>query len=214
MALPFIELGNLRLGGKLNATNDAIAGGSAAGGTGAALYAGLVGKRIWLDNQQALALSDTTIGTLYAGIYQYVLFSSASTATNARGQIAFWLLGASQANSVKTDDGQYIVTPDGSATIGDGLWSGITLNTVTKGNYGWVQLAGLASIKFRAAVTSAVAGNLAVVTTTSNLADGIADATAITAGGAAGAKNILGVCLEAPANSTISKVYLRNPIFF
>lgn len=211
MSLPFVDQGNLRLSAPLNTTNDAIAGGNVAGGTGQPLYQGLVGKRIWLDNAAALQLSATATGTLYAGIYQYVQFLSGTTASNARGQIVFWSIGTSSATAVLTSGSQYVVTPDGSATVGDGLWAGITLNAVTKGNYGWIQIAGLASVLFRSSVTATTAGVNVIVVTTSNVADGIADATATTN---STQKSTLGVALEAPANSTISKVFVKSPIYF
>ncbi len=210
MAMPFVDMGNLRISTKLNATNDSVAGGNVAGGTGSPLYQGLLGKRVWLDNASALELSYTTTGTLYAGIYQYVQVISTGGA-GVRGQIAFWSIGAASATAILSSGSQYIVTATGSATVGDGLWAGIFLSAVTAGNYGWIQLLGLASVLFRAAVTNTTAGNLAVVTTTSNVADAIADGTTVTG---SLAKCTLGTCLEAPANNTVSKVFLRNPIFF
>src|ERR1700676_698809 len=49
------------------------------------------GDRIVLDDATALALSDTAIGTLWGGIYEYVQSKAASTAAPAVGIAAFFL---------------------------------------------------------------------------------------------------------------------------
>lgn len=210
MAMPFIDLGNLRISTQINNTNDTVAGGNVAGGTGQQLYAGLLGKRIWLDNLEASRLSLSTTGTLFAGTYQYVQFLSTMTATPALGQMCFW----KPSSFTATDGTQYVVTCDGSATVGDGMWAGVVLNAVTKGNFAWIQVDGLATVRCKAVVTDSNIGDLAVVTTTLNTVDGIADATAVTAGGTAGAKSIVGTWVEAPTNGTLKKVFMRSPVYF
>lgn len=207
--MQFISLENFRISDKLNNINDAVMGGSTAGGTGAALYGGLIGKKIWLDNAAALALSNST-QTLYAGVYQYVNFLSTATAAAALGQVCFW----KPSSFTATDGTQYTVTSDGSATLGDGLWAGIFLNAITKGNYGWIQIAGMATVLCKAAVSDTTAGDLAVVATGNNTVDGVADATAVLGGGAAGAKNIIGVFQQAPANGAKKLVFLRPTFYF
>ncbi len=207
--MQFISLENFRFSDKLNNINDAVPGGSTAGGTGASLYGGLLGKRIWLDNTQAAALSNAT-QTLYAGIYQYVVVLSTATAAPALGQVCFW----KPASFTATDGTQYTVTSDGSVTVGDGMWAGIFLGAPSKGFGCWIQVAGLATCLCKAVVTNATQGNLAVVTTGNNTVDAVADGTSVTGGGAAGAKNVIGVWQQAPVNGALKIAALRPTFYF
>lgn len=135
-------------------------------------YLGQVGAKVSVDTTEAgLALSDPAQSTLFAGIYQYVLFLSTSVAANARGQVVFW-----------SNRAQYIVTPDVTAAT-QGLIAGITLAAITKGNYGWIQIAGRATVKYKAALTAAtpVAGDLLIVDQTpTNAIDDPTQSTALT----------------------------------
>lgn len=159
-------------------------------------YAGQVGAKLSVDTNEASNLSDPAASTLFAGIYQYVQFLSSSTASNARGQIVFWSTRST-----------YVVTPDVTAAT-SGLIAGITLAAVTKGNYGWIQIAGKAGVKFRASITKATpaAGDLVVIDSTpTDTADVLADATNITS---PIAKTIVGVADAAPTGGAVSAVDL------
>lgn len=183
----------------LNRIDDPIIGGPLASPIGSIYqaYGGQLGNKFSLDAGMALMASDTTIGTLYGGVYQYVKFKAGTTAANARGQIVFW-----------DDIDKYVVTPDGAST-NDALWAGLTLNVVTKGNYGWVQIAGKGSIKYRASVTKTtpVVDDLVVVTAGSNVADVLADATAITS---PSLKLVIGAALSIPAGSAVGQILMRG----
>lgn len=212
MSLEFVAKQNY-ITTKLNDVNDAVAGDQTAGGTGTALYA-LAGVRILLDNVAALALSDTTVGTLYGGIYQYVNLLSGGTNAGVRGQMAFWATTQTGANIFASDGiTPYSVHGDGSATLGDGLWAGPFIDAITKGNFGWVQIAGIASVLFQATPSSNLVGASVVVNTAGVTVDSRADATAVTYGGANGMKNFLGVALELPgtSGSTAIKRILLKP---
>jgi hypothetical protein len=199
---------------KLNDVNDTVQGNQTAGGTGTALYS-LIGVRILLDNVAALALSDTTVGTLYAGMYQYVNLLSGGTNAGVRGQIAFWATTQTGANIFAADGiTPYSVSADGSATLGDGLWAGPFLNALTKGNFGWVQVAGIASVLFQATPSANTIGTAVVVNTAGVTVDSRADATGtLTWGGAQGIKTFIGIALEAPgaSGSTAVKRILMRP---
>ena len=152
------------------------------------------------SQSEATSLSLTTTGTLYGGVYQYVQFKSGSTASNAVGQILFWY-----------DVTKFIVTPDVTLST-QGLVAGIGLQSNTKGNYGFVQVSGLASVLFKSSITKATPaiGDLVIVDqgggTPTNKADILADATNLTS---LTAKSIIGMAYgTAPANSTISQVLL------
>lgn len=180
----------------MNAINDSGVGGLPVNTIGTAQALGQLGDIIYLTAAKAAAMSDSSVGTLYAGFYQYVQFKSGSTAANARGQLVFW-----------SDMDNFIVTPD--VTAGTmGLVAGVTLNVVTKGYYGWMQVGGKATVKCAAAVTDTTAGDLAIVTQTpANTVDGFADATAFATGKLA--KSLLGTFIEAPANGGLKQVQLR-----
>lgn len=165
-------------------------------------YGGQLGGRTWLNAADAVKLADTSVGTLYEGCYQYVQFVAASTAANATGQPVFW-----------KDTEKYIVTPDGSGGTATSikLVAGISLNVVTKGQYGFIQVAGRASVKFGTITkaTPAIGDAVLVSATPANptLADVLSATTAITV------DNIqlyLGVAITAPASSAVSSVLLRG----
>lgn len=169
-------------------------------------YYGQVGKRLVLTAAMAAKLSDTAIGTLYEGIYQYVQFYASESAAPARGNLCYWQNFES-----------YIVTTDPSTTDpvlgGDnsGLVAGVVLCTVTSGQYGYIQIAGKASVKFKTTITKTtpLAGDFVLADgTTSARADVLNNASSVTM---ALGKLILGVAIGTPANGgTISLVDLWN----
>jgi hypothetical protein len=188
----------------LNDAND-VAPGSLVADAVQPRWGGLPGNLISLTETEANKLSDTAIGTLHVGCYQYVQTKSGSTAAPARGIPCFW---DTLANN---NYGQYIVTPD--ATAGkDGLFAGVYISAPTKGNYCWIQLQGLCTIKYRASVTDTTAGDLVILVTATNTFDALADAGTInTAGGAAGIKNVRGVAFDAPANAGLLLAWMNFP---
>jgi hypothetical protein len=166
-------------------------------------YGGLLGKILTVDDPEALRLSLTATGTLRAGSYMRVKTKAASSAAPAKGIACFW---DTQANN---GFGNAIVTPDISATL-IGSVAGIYVDAPAKGNYCWIQIGGLATLQVRAAVTSGVAGNIAVFTgLTTNTFDGIADATDYFA--TAGAyKTLIGKWWETPASGALNLAFLLN----
>jgi hypothetical protein len=184
--------------GFLNTVNDPSPGVPLVSPSGSIVqsYGGQVGGDTYMSAADALKLSDVTnTGTLFEGIYKYVQFLSTSTAANARGQVVFW-----------SNRSQYIVTPD--ATVANaGKIAGICLNAVTKGNWGFIQVAGKASLLFKAGLTTPYDGAVVTVDPTpSNLATTVVtDATAISA---AMLRSMLGVADGIPASSTVSLVDL------
>src|SRR6516164_4282691 len=118
-------------------TGDPVPGNPAAATSGliSIPYDGQLGKRYVVSGiatgsmPESLRLSATGVGTLYGGIYQYVLFIAGATAANVRGQIVFW-----------SDVTVPSVTGDVTSAT-QGLIAGITLAPIAKGNYGWIQIA-------------------------------------------------------------------------
>jgi hypothetical protein len=93
-------------------------------------------------------MSDTTVGTLYNGLYQYVQ-TAASTATPTLGHLAFW--------DTSVADSLYRVTPDESGTMGVENFAGVYINTLTKGYHWWILVAGGVNAVFANPLTGAAA---------------------------------------------------------
>ena len=160
-----------RIVSKLSNANDPLPGQSVSSGTGAPQYAGQVGCRVCLGNDD-LAIVNSSSPTLYGGIYQYVQFLLTATKASAQGLLAFW-----------STDTTYIVTND--EPTGNSDIAGVCLNAVSKGNYGWIQIAGKATVQYRAVLTKTTpaVGDLvldAALSVTPGVVDILADATNIT----------------------------------
>jgi hypothetical protein len=114
-------------------------------------YAGMLGGILTLGEAGANNLSDLTYGQqLYAGDYQYVQFyASSSAAAAVQGQCVYWLN-----NTTNELSGNFIVTPDYSAA-NLGAVAGIALANTAKGNYWWIQVSGIAQVKFNSSVGAA-----------------------------------------------------------
>lgn len=177
---------------KLNDVNDTVCGGSNNYGTGATLYGGIAGIEIEFKDDQVFY--DSTVGTLYGGVYKYVQTASGSTASPARGQLAFW-----------SDPDNFVVSADAT----DGNQAGVFLNSITKGNWGWIQVGGIASVLFRATITKATPAvkDVVVVESAANVADVEADTTSYTN---LIYKRILGIAKAVPVGGAISTVELLD----
>lgn len=195
----------------LNDTNDAASGGVIVsvpvGAPSPAVSQDIPGDRICLDDATALALSDTVIGTLFGGVYMYVQ-QTAVTRLATRGGICFFKtadLGVTY--KVYSD-------PDPSAAVPTHV-AGVYINVITSGNYGWIQVAGAASVQFDdASLTSAADGQyVSVKVSSANAAtktypaDAGASPTNITVAA------LLGVACGLPSSTVISTVMLTRGTF-
>jgi hypothetical protein len=195
----------------LNDINDTVAGGVVvgvpSGAPSPAASQTLPGDRIVLDDPTALALSDTTVGTLYGGVYMYYGVYGTSTATPARGTIGFF-----RAADVGGTAYVYQVIADAQPSTSVPTYiAGIFINAITKGNWGWLQVAGLASVLFDSATLTAIAAGdwvtAKVSATTASTADVGATAGPVTLAA------LLGVAVGAPVSATISPVMLTRGNF-
>lgn len=112
------------------------------------------GDRLILGMADALAMSNTTIGTLYGGMYQYMTSYSAAVATPTIKRGLFWRIASA--------DDSYVVTPDESGAMGADYWAGIAINTLTAGYSWWMQIAGKATGLFRTLLTGVGAAGCGV----------------------------------------------------
>lgn len=200
----------------LNNVNDTVAGGAIvsvpAGAPSPAVSQLIAGDKIVLDDATALALSDTATGTLFGGIYMYVGTLSSATASPARGSAAFY-----RAADLPTAlSGLYQVTSDvqASTTIPT-FCAGVFINAVTKGNFGWIQVAGVCMCLFDSAVA---AGNGVGSPVSPKISAAVAStfdcgvAQSADAAGARLAASVVGVAIVLPVVSTVTAVlWTRTP---
>lgn len=108
------------------------------------------GDFVELTAAQAKALSNTTVGTLYEGVYQRVKLSS-SASNPALGESLFW----DAAND--TTDPYVVINTPGSAGTATYEWAGVVIDTATTpGQYCWIQVTGKANCRL---LTAGGAGN-------------------------------------------------------
>lgn len=187
---PIIRLTN----NNIASVNDSAPGGASTSDS-AGRYPGMVGQIIELSEAAAQAMNSN----LHAGKYQYVQFQSGSTNANARGQVVEFATAAKEE--------AFIVNPD-VTTAGLARPAGVALGAVSKGNYGFIQVAGLATVLCKGTVTTTTDGTIAVyLADTVGVADSLADATTTTN---LQVKSVIGTFAEAPANGALKLVNLRD----
>lgn len=182
----------------MNGTTGDPAPGNTASGTGTYPFTGQVGAEIILTETMANQLSAASGGfaTLHQGRYQYVKFLATSTNANAGGNIAFW-----------NDYANHVVTPDATGNLGK--VAGVILEADTKGNYGWIQTSGRATITPKATLTAATpaAGDLCIVDQSASTV-GQGDCINSTTVTGAIERSTLGTWITAPVGSTPATVDL------
>jgi len=179
--------------GNITTVNDSQPGGPSQDGLGRA--PGQVGQIFELSEVEAQKMDSD----LHAGKYQYVLFQSGSTNANGQGQIVEYATVAKEK--------AFTVNPD-VTTAGLARPAGVALNIVSKGNYGFIQVAGLATCKCKASVTTTTDGTIAVyIADTLGVVDSLADGTTTTN---LQVKSIIGTFAEAPANGALKLVNMRD----
>lgn len=176
--------GIAKINGKLNSVNDPVVGQTVTGGQS---YGGQLGAVLVLNAAEALNLTDTsgTLTALYGGKYQYVQFLSTQSGTTVAGGPMYW-----------SDRDNFVVTAD-VPTNGAGF-AGIALNVVTKGNYGFIQVAGKAILHVAAVTKATPAIGDPISTSTIGIFDDVTDANMTNLQVA----RFVGVWTTAPANNT------------
>lgn len=186
-----------------NKVNDSQPGSSFTSPTGGRPLQGIVGQCVQWNDTQALAHSDTSVGTLYGGVYMYVQTLSSASAAVGVGRVAFWSSAANRAN--------FIVTTDPTSALSQ--IAGVFVNsTLTLGNYGLIQIAGLCTGLCKASVTDTTAGDIGFVVSDSSI--GKIDANTPAAATAAQQALKLGVFLDAPANGGLKRLWISPSLFY
>lgn len=188
----------------LNDVNDSQQGGALTGmpsAVGASqAQQNIPGDRIILDDATALALSDTSVGTLYGGIYMYVKAAATSTAVATLGCVAFFAASTVGSSYTATPDAQPLTTVPTQIL---GIW----LNSISKGYYGWIQIAGIASVLYDSSVTANVTGNWVSAKVSASVAS------TVDVGAVVGVITIaaqLGVSIDTITTSTVSRIALTR----
>jgi len=209
----------------LNTVNDTVAGGAIVslptGITGPAVSATQPGDRIVLDDPTALANSDyTNTGQLYGGVYMYVGTYASSTATINRGQCAFWLPSALPPNTstAPATSVSYTVTADAQPTTAIPAYiAGVFINgnaspavPLVKGNYGWIQVAGVASCQIDTTETAPAQAATISAKVSPTIASSFDVGVALTTTTLA---FVLGVAIGSPISSSISSVIITRGNF-
>jgi hypothetical protein len=121
----------------------------------------LPGDRIVLGARDAFALSNTTVGNLYEGIYMRV--ANNATAAAAIGRLAFWdpaaftLAASTSANNL--DNLYQVTTAEPAAGSGPtGPVAGVFIVAQAVSTFWWIQIAGKATMAFGTATNSQFGG--------------------------------------------------------
>jgi hypothetical protein len=151
--------------GQLNTVNDTVAGGqenTGMAGTVGPKFGGQLGKILLVTSEQIALLSDSDIGTLYAGAYQYVQLASGDSPAAGIGEGLFWQ-GTPSSFIVSTDsNGGFTNTPS---------VAGIYIGGMAPGNYGFMQIEGIATVRYASTLTVAAATGLPVIINAAGFAD-------------------------------------------
>lgn len=205
---PWIPVGGLNFG-----YVDGIGGSDPSPGAGQR-FNGQLGQTVVHSNKSALqdsAKIGGTTFTLFEGVYQLVKFSNTLVGTTGsptlvkRGSIVFWNTNA--LNGIPN----FEVTDSPTAT--NSFRAGVvvcpdTLLAGVAGKFGYIQVAGLATGLYQAAVTSAVLGNLVTQgSLTTNVFNAVADAGTDFATNV-GEKLMAGLAYELPANNGLLKILM------
>ena len=131
----------LNVGGRIDYVNGGQVGLS---GMIAQPYAGFIGGKLTVTNPWAAQKADPAVGPLYGGIYMYVQVDPLAAAPLVRGNILFWL-----------DELNYVVTAAGQsgAPLAPNKIAGIAVNNTWAGYWDFIQISGLAMVRFTAAGT-------------------------------------------------------------
>jgi hypothetical protein len=192
--------------GGLNASYFGTIGGADAGSLDNR-FPGQLGQTVVHSNKTALQDSKTSVGTLFMGVYQLVKFTSAIV----RGTLVFW---DTLANNGLND---FEVTNTSTAPTCFRAGVALLTDAAATGKFGYIQVAGLASMQFANAavgtiglgVIQATAINVGLLTV--NTVNTIADATAITA---AEKRAWVGTAYETPTQNVISRVLMGLDGFY
>lgn len=202
----------------LNASNDVSASGmSDAGFTGFPYNAGglNLGDYVDLTSQEAFRNCKPSVGTLYFGRYRRIQVDSGATAANVKtGTIGLMASQAAAGLDVGNIGGKLPVSANivtsfdkaiGNSTV---LRPVVFLNSITPGNFGWVQELGIATVLGKNPLTNAtpLIGDT-VISAAGGVVDDPTQSTNVTY---ALFGNIVGIAYDIPGNNALFRVLLDS----
>lgn len=166
---------------------------------------GDLGKRFCFTESEIATYTNSTVGTLYGGMYVPVQVDTGATGANIYVGAAAYILDTATGGATGSGAQGYVVT-DSAHAISTGLFAGVFLNAITPGNYGFICVAGKVNVKYTATVTStSLASSVVTGGATAGSFDAIVAAiTGITL------PTYVGEPIVAPANAGLSAVQLRG----
>jgi hypothetical protein len=200
----------------LNACNDTSASFFSDLRTGQPVNAGGLNNGDYFDltNGEAAQLSYTATGLLYAGRYRRVLVDSGATAANVKTGT----IGLMPSLAAVIADGDPLGKPtenivtsyDQAGGSGTAVRPVVFLNSITPGNFGFVQELGIATVLGKASLTNATpAPQDIIIFGASGLADDPTQSTSLTY---ALQKQILGTAIDLPKQGGLFRIQLSLPV--
>jgi hypothetical protein len=190
----------------LNACNDTSASGMTDLRTSLPVNAGGLNLGDYFDvtMKEALSLSYTANGTLYAGRYRRVQVDSGATAANVK-QGTIGLMPSPAAIGIDIG-GKLPLSMNVVTSYDQGLATSLRpvvfLNTITPGNFGFVQELGVATVLAKASIAngSNAIGDI-IISSTSGLVDDPSSQTTFS-------KLLLGIAVDLPVSSTLFRILM------
>lgn len=180
--------------GCLNSVNDTVIA-NQAGISGESKFKGQLGKILHVAQDQIAMLTDTSVGTLFGGTFQYVkLADNLGTPAPVIGQMLFWDTSEAIGDFVVTDTKDETAVPNPA---------GVYIGGAEAGNYGFIQTSGQVYGKFKASITNVPSTGQGLVVTSLGFFDNDTPVNPI----------YVGWAVELPVNFALKKVQL-NPMAF
>lgn len=168
-----------------------------------------------LTNEEANQLSYKTNGILYAGRYRRVKVDSGATAANVKtGTIGLMpSLAVVSANPLGTKNPPMnIVTSFDQSVGGKCVRPVVFLNSITPGNWGFVQELGTANVLGKTSLTATPAIGDFIATDAASNNGTVDDPTQSTSLTYALAKLLLGVAIDLPRSAGLFRILLNLPV--
>jgi hypothetical protein len=107
-------------------------------------YGGFEGGKLTITNPWAPQFADPAVGPIYGGIYMYVQLNPIATFPLHRGEVVFWF---NELRYIVTGAGEHLLPPPPVPF----KIAGVALNETFPGYWDFIQILGIASVRFNAA---------------------------------------------------------------
>jgi len=192
----------------LNAANDTSPSYFTDLRTGQPILAGglNIGDYFDLTNPEANDLSYSTNGILYAGRYRRVQVDSGATASNVKtgtiGLMPSLAVVALNKYSTRNPPMNIVTSYDQAIGLADAVRPVVFLNSITPGNYGFVQELGVATVLYKSSLTGTPTIGGVVNSAATGVVDCPASATAIV-------RTSVGIAIDLPAAGALKRILLQ-----